>query len=808
MNINLKKIVPFLLAIIGFIIVSLAYFSPVLQGKKIVQSDIVQYIGMAKQQIDIREQTGKEMYWNDHAFAGMPTYQLGAKYPHNYIKKLDLFLRFLPRPADYLFLYFISFFILLLYLKVKPLLAFFGSLAFGFSTYLIIIIGVGHNAKAHAIGYMPLVLSGFLLVYAKKYIKGGLLFCIAMALELVANHFQMTYYLMLLLLVIAIVYLKEAIVNKTISAYIKSSATIIVGLLLAIALNATSILATQEYAKFSTRSKSEISITPEGEQVIRKGLDKDYILSYSYGFAETFNLLIPRFMGGSSAENAGKDAAIVKELVRMGYPLKEARGVAKNAPTYWGEQPIVGAPAYIGAGIIFLFVLGLFLIEHKLKWWVVSGSTLALLLSWGSNMEWFSDLFINYFPFYNKFRAITSIQVIIELCLPIMAIWTLHSFYSGDHSKVVKRQALLKSTVITGGILLVFVLFKKTLFSFSTSNDEQLIQSAGMRFVSALREDRVRMFTSDTLRSLFFVLAVAGVLFAFLKEKISMKLSIIITGLLLVFDLVSVDWRYVNTSDFAPKIAMEKPFSATVADKQILKDTSHYRVYDLTGSPFNSARASYFHNAVGGYHGAKPARIQDLFDFYIAKGEQSILDMLNVKYFIFDDKEGPKVQQNPKALGNAWFIEDLKKVNSANDEILGLKTLDLAKSAIVNEKNGIEFNKFDVDSLATIKLISQQPNRLVYNSQNNNKGFGVFSEMYYKNGWKAYVNEVETPIYKTNYALRGIELPKGKHKIEFIFEPQVIKTGSSISLIATLIFIILLGLGIWKINKQDSELGH
>ncbi|WP_010181650.1 YfhO family protein [Aquimarina agarilytica] len=805
MSINLKKIVPFLLAIIGFLLVSLAYFSPVLQGKKIVQSDIVQYIGMAKQQIDIREQTGEEMYWNDHAFGGMPTYQLGAKYPHNYIKKLDLFLRFLPRPADYLFLYFIGFFILLICLKVKPLLAFFGSLAFGFSTYLIIIIGVGHNAKAHAIGYMPLVLSGFLLVYAKKYIKGGLLFCIAMALELVANHFQMTYYLMLLLFVIAIVYLKEAIVNKTISEYVKASGIIIIGLLLAIALNATSILATQEYAKFSTRSKSEISVTPGGEQVERKGLDKDYILSYSYGLTETFNLLIPRFMGGSSAENAGKDAAIVKELVRMGYPLKEARGVAKSAPTYWGEQPIVGAPAYIGAGIIFLFVLGLFLIKHQLKWWVVSGSILALFLSWGSNMEWFSDLFINYVPFYNKFRAVTSIQVIIELCLPIMAIWTLHSFFTGNYSKVVKQQALLKSTAITGGLLLVFVLLKKTLFSFSTSNDEQLIQSAGMRFVSALREDRVRMFTNDTLRSLFFVLTIAGLLFVVTKEKLSKQLSIIIVGTLLVVDLVMVDWRYVNTSDFAPKTVMDKPFSPTEADKQIMKDTSHYRVYDLTGSPFNSARASYFHKAVGGYHGAKPARIQDLFEFYIAQGEQSILDMLNVKYFIFEDKEGGvQVQQNDKAMGNAWFVENIEKVASANDEILGLKTLDVAKAAIVNENSAIETSKFITDSLATIKLASQKPNRLIYSSENSNTGFAVFSEMYYKNGWKAFIDGAETPIHKTNYALRGITIPKGKHQIEFAFEPQVVKTGSIITLIASLIFMLLLGVGFWKVNKQEQ----
>ena len=805
MKTKLSSFIPYLLAVIGFAIVSIAYFSPVLEGKKILQSDIVQFTGMAKQQIDIRMQTGEEMYWTDRAFGGMPTYQSGALYPNNFIKKIDRFIRFLPRPADYLFLYFIGFFILLKCFKIDTLLAFFGSLAFGFSTYLIIILGVGHNSKAHAIGYMPLVLSGVLLVYNNKYIKGGLLFCVAMALELVANHFQMTYYLMLLLGIVALVYLFEAFKQKTILQFAKASGVLLGGLLLAIALNATSLLATREYTEFSTRGTSEISISPQGAVPQRKGLEKDYILSYSYGLLETFNLAIPRFMGGSSAEDAGEKASIVKELVQMGYPYAEAKNFAKSSPTYWGEQPYVGAPAYIGAGVLFLFVLGLFLIQDKKKWWVVIASILALFLSWGKNMEWFSDLFINYFPLYNKFRAVTSIQVIIELCLPILGIWATHKFITDNSASAEeKQQALYKSTGIVGGLLLLFVLFKNTLFSFASANDAELIKTAGMRFVSALREDRTRLFTHDTLRSLFFVISIAGVLFAFLKQKVSKNISLIIIGVLLVSDLVLVDRRYVNNSDFVSAIQMDQPFNATEADKEILKDASHFRVYDLTGSPFNTARTSYFHNAVGGYHGAKPARIQDLFDFYISAGYQPVLDMLNVKYFIFDGEQGAQVEQNKKAFGNAWFVTNVKQVNTANEELTSLKSNDLKTTAIVNTKNSIESKELVIDSLATIKLKSHHPEKQIFKSSNANKSFAVFSEMYYKKGWKAYIDGTETPIIKTNYALRGLSIPAGNHEIVFEFKPQVIKTGSIITLIAFVLLIGLLIVGVVYLNRKQS----
>lgn len=807
MIIDLKKSFQYLLPILGFIIVALTYFYPVLEGKKIYQSDIAQYIGVAKQQIEIRENTGEEIYWNDRAFGGMPTYQLGAKYPHNYIKKLDLFLRFLPRPADYLFLYFIGFFILLCSLKVNPLLAFFGSLVFGFSTYMIIIIGVGHNAKAHAIGYMPLVLSGALLIFKNKYIKGGLLFCISLALELVANHFQMTYYLFLLLLVIGITYLVKAIKHNELPKFGKAVGVLLGGLFLAIALNATSILATKEYAEFSTRGKSELTVNPDDSPKIKSnGLNKDYILQYSYGFLETFNLMVPRFLGGSSSEDAGKDAAIVKELMKLGYPYKEAKEVAKSAPTYWGDQPIIGAPAYIGAGIIFLFVLGLFLVKGYKKWWIIAGSLLALLLSYGKNIEWFSDLFINYFPLYDKFRAVTSIQVIIELCIPLFGIYTLQQFLSNKYSKSEKTQALYKSTGILGGLLLLFVLFKNALFSFAGPGDPELIKNAGINFVSALRQDRARMLTNDSIRSLFFVIAIAGILYALLKNKIKSQLAIIIIGVLLCVDLVPIAWHYVNTEGFVSAKKVNAPFKASKIDTEILKDSSRFRVLDLSqGNPLVTARTSYFHNSIGGYHGAKPKRVQDLFDFYIAQGEQSILNILNAKYFIFETEKGLKINKNEDVLGNAWFVNKVITAKNADEEILSLKKLDLDKSAVIANDSELLTSTFTTDSLATIKLTKEHPHQLEYTSSSSNNGFGVFSEMFYKKGWKAFINGEETAILKTNYALRGIEIPAGTNKIVFKFEPQVVKTGSKITLFASIFTLLLVigGIG-FKIKKTKN----
>ncbi len=407
-----------------FCCISLLYFSPVLQGKKILQNDIVQYEGMAKQHKDFAETTGDETYWTNSAFSGMPTYQLGAKYPHNYIKKLDLLLRFLPRPADYLFLYFLGFYILMLSLKVEYRLAVLGALAFGFSTYLIIIIGAGHNAKAHAIAYMPLVIAGILMVFDGKYSKGFILSTLALGLQFCANHFQMTYYLMFIVLAIGFYTLIDCWKNNQIKHFFKSIGILFSALFIALLLNATNLMATSEYANESTRGNvSELTINSDGSsKEIKSGLDKEYITQWSYGVFESLNLFIPRIMGGGSAEDLGVDSNFYKFLKENGYTALESRKIVKNAPAYWGDQPFVEAPAYIGIVVFFLFVYALFTISGKYRYWAITAIILSLLLSYGKNFNLLTDIFIDYFPLYNKFRAVSSIQVILELCIPLIAV--------------------------------------------------------------------------------------------------------------------------------------------------------------------------------------------------------------------------------------------------------------------------------------------------------------------------------------------------------------------------------------------------
>lgn len=801
---SFKAVLPHILVLLGFVFLSLAYFNPVLQGKEIFQSDIVQYIGMAKEQNDFRAETGEEPYWTDSAFGGMPTYQLGAYYPHNYVKKLDSLLRFLPRPADYLFLYFIGFYILMLVMKLDYKLAFLGAIAFGFSTYLIIILGVGHNAKAHAIAYMPMVLAGILLCFRNKYIGGFLLLAVAMALEIGANHFQMTFYLLLLVIILGIAYFIDAFRKKQLPHYFKSLGVMVLAVILAIATNATNLLATQEYAQFSTRGDTGLTITPEGTPKKSDGLNFDYITEYSYGIMESFNLFIPRFMGGSSAESLGEDSEMYSQLLKMGASPAQAIDFAKNAPTYWGDQPFVGAPAYIGATVLFLFVFALFLIRGRLKWWIIGGTVLALLLSWGKNFSFLTEFFIDFVPLYDKFRAVSSIQVIIELCVPVFAIFGLYKLLNEVEKPEEKEHALKWATIITGGIALIFLIFKSALFSFSGGSDAVYIEQMGAEFVRALREDRMAVFTSDTLRSLVFVLLSATLIWLYLKKKVNYNLIIGGFALLILADLIPVDRRYVNNEDFVAARQMNKPFQPTQADLQILQDPEHFRVFDLAESPFNTGRTSYFHNSIGGYHAAKPGRMQELFDFYISRNNMEILNMLNVKYFIVPTKEGVQAQQNPEAFGNAWFVNNVKWVKDANEAILSLGETKLDSTVVINNKyKQLVPGNIEGDPTATIELVEQQPNELVYRSKSSREQLAVFSEMFYPLGWKSFIDGQEVSHFPVNYVLRGMMIPAGEHEITFIFDPEVVKTGSAISLASSVLLGLLILGGLFYMYKRE-----
>ncbi|WP_250436648.1 YfhO family protein [Hanstruepera flava] len=805
MQFSLKKSIPHILVLIGFVVVSLAYFSPVLKGKAIFQSDIMHYIGMSKQQNDYRANTGEETYWTNSAFGGMPTYQLGAKYPHNYIKKLDLTLRFLPRPADYLFLYLMGFYVLLLVMKVDFKLAALGALAFGFSTYLIIILGVGHNAKAHAIAYMPLVLSGILLVFRQQYVYGFLLTAVAMALELVANHFQMTYYLMLLVIVLGIVYAIDAYKKQCLPHYFKSVGILALAVVLALGLNATNVLATKEYASESTRSQSELTINPDGSpKEITSGLDRDYITEYSYGLLETFNLYIPRFMGGGSYEDVGKESASYDFFLSIGATPLQALEQTKQMPTYWGEQTIVEAPAYIGAVVLFLFVLALFLVKGRLKWWLVSGSIMALVLSYGDSepFAFITNFFIDYVPLYNKFRAVSSIQVILELCVPILAVFGLVRVFNDFDDKEDKIKALKVTVIISAGLALVFLLFKSSLFNFVGANDGLYRQNYGPQFIDAIIKDRKMLFTQDTIRTFVLVLLTAGVVFLYLKEKLSQTKAIIVIGLLLVFDLVGVDRRYVNSDNFVSALKVNKPYNANQADLRIQKDPEHFRVLDVTSG---GARAAYFHNSLGGYHAAKLKRYNDLYEFHVLRNNLNVLSMLNTKYIIAEDDEGNIFPYtNTETNGNAWFVEEVKQVSSANEEIQLLDSLNTKRVAITTMPD-VPSKTFRVDSLASIVVEDYKPNYIRYKSNSSSDGFAVFSEVFYDKGWNAYLDGNLVPHTRVNYVLRAMPIPSGNHTIEFKFEPQVIKTGSSIALASSAVLVLLIIGGLWYQFKSNTK---
>ena len=796
-----------MLAIIGFVLVSLIYFYPVLQRKQIFQSDIAQYTGMAKEQIDFRAATNSEPYWTNSAFGGMPTYQLGAKYPHDYIGALDDVLRFLPRPADYLFLYFLGFYGLLLVLKIDPLKAFFGAIVFGFSTYLIIILGVGHNAKAHAIGYMPLVIAGFLLVFQKKYVLGGLLTLIATALEINANHFQMTYYLLIFLLVLVGYFAFQFIKEKDFKGLGIAFGVLATAGIFAIGANATNLLATTEYTKFSTRGKNELTFTSNGSKVTENSaLSREYITEYSYGIAESFNLIAPRLFGGSNNESLGTDSSMYQFMISQGVPEGQAQDYVQGMPTYWGDQPIVAAPAYIGAVVFFLAFLALFVDNRKIKYVFFGGAMIALVLSWGKNFPGLTNFFIDYIPLYDKFRAVSSIQVLLELCFPVLAVMGLQSFFQLDQSQ--QKKGLLLSTLFSVGVVLILFLFKGT-FSFSASSDDYFIKNYGPAFVDALKADRKTMYSADLLRSAFFILLVGGSLWLFIKNKLAQQTTIFVIGLVMIFDLFVVDKKYVSEKDFVSKREIEVPFQATPVDTQILQDSSNYRVFEINGN-LSSARASFFHKSIGGYHAAKPRRMQQLFDYQIAKNNLEPLNFLNVKYLIQTDKEGKEFPiANPDANGNAWFVSQVKLVPTADEEMKALDQLDSKNVAVINSKEfAINKSAFAKDSSAVITLDSYQPNHLKYTSINANEGLAVFSEMYYKNGWNAYIDGKNVEHLQANYVLRALLIPAGKHTVEFKFEPQVVQTGSTITLVSSIGILLLLIGGIYFERKKTIEMQH
>ena len=824
-----------------FILFALLYTNPIFQGKELIQHDIVQYKGGAKELLDYRAEFGKETYWSDSMFGGMPTYQMGAQFREDFIKQVDNVLNFLPKPANYLFLLFSGFFFLGMVAVRNWKYALLGATFFGLSTYFYIIIAAGHNGKVHTIAYFAPLLAGILLVYLRKqYFWGFVATSLFMGLQIVANHFQMTYYLFIAFGFLFLSELIRVILKKSNWKHFGISLGILaVAFLLGIGMNAQRLLANTEYAEETVRGK-QILKKKEKENTQKDGMDKDAMLMWSYGKLETLNLFIPRFYGGASQEKGGdRIMQNIQELVQENATSQqEINNIIRgfSSPTYWGEQPGTSGPAYQGMVVCFFAILGFFFASKRYKYWILGASVLAIMLAWGSNFLVLTDLFIDYVPLYNKFRAPSSILVIPELLFPLIAIVGLYSFFNDESlTEIYKKKVLM---YFSGGILavfLIFIFFGKSLFGFYTESEKTYLPPYLLDYLIG---ERFAMFREDVIKAFFYALIISGVLFLTLTKKIHQNIALIVIGLVSFFDLWSVNRRYLNDENFIDKTFVQNPFITEVTDylmekagdndeaQRILsqanmnqalsvlaeKDKGHYRIFNSVTSPFSETTTSFFKSSIGGYHAVKLRRYDDLINWYFLETDSvktlNVLNMLNTKYILNGSLQEPQVQINPNANGNAWLVSEVKFVDTPNEEIEAVGEIDNKKIAVVlsEDKEYFKDKNLQVDSTARIELIHYQADELEFKTESKTPQLAVFSEIYYPKGWKFYLDGKEVSYIKANYLLRAMIVPAGKHEVKMIFEPEVIEKGKIISMSVFGVFILFtLGGGFLEFNRRNKN---
>lgn len=772
------------------------YFAPVFSGKKLVQSDLVQVSGMGQEVFDYKEKTGETSLWTNSMFGGMPVYHIsGIESSFNLFSIIAKAISFgLPQPLPLVILYFLGAYILLVSFGTGPWIAGIGALGFAFCSYNFIILEAGHYNKSLAIAFMGPVLAGIRYTYRKDLIMGGILTAFFVALQVWGGHPQITYYLLFAILVYILTEAWYAYSQKTLPYFFKASLVLLIAAGLGTATYAGHLYINYDYAKHTIRGEAELSTS--GNET-RDGLDKDYAFAWSYGKMETFTLLIPRFMGGSSREDVGKDSKAYKALKQNGYPEEQARSL----PTYWGAQPFTSGPVYAGAVILFLFVLGCFLTDVQTRTWIIAATLLSFMLAWGKNLEWFSYTLFNTLPMFNKFRAVAMALVVASITIPLMSGLGLKAWLNPDIQTPKKQKALLYALGITGGLSLLFAILGGSLFDFQGASDDRLGQLADM-----LKEDRKRMLQTDALRSFFFVALAAGTLFLALTQKIKSHIFLLLIALLVTIDLWTVNLRYVSKEDFESNRKVEKPFTPSTADRMIMEDPDpNFRVLNTTLDPFNDASTSYFHKSVGGYHPAKLRRYQDMIERHISKNHFNVLNMLNTKYFIMAGQdEQPMARINPGAMGNAWFVSEIQWVSNADEEIDALNPpFDPAKTAVIDTrfKSEVKAPVTAPDSTDVIRLISYKPNELIYESSATGDRLCVFSEVYFSNGWKVWIDDVPADHFRANYILRAMNVPTGKHTIKFRFDPDDYTRGNTVGDIASGIVTILLVLAafiIWR----------
>ena len=788
MNINLKSFnyKPILISIaiiLCFAAIVLTYFSPIFEGKELRQHDVLQYLGTANEALTFEKETGVTPLWTNSMFSGMPTYLTHITTMNLVDPIYKFFHTSIEHPEMIVLMYFVWAFIALLLVNMPIGLAGLGGLFYGLSTYFFIIIEAGHVTKAIALGYMPLIIASVYAVYwQRKLLLGTAVFTMAMALQLIANHLQITYYTAIICIVLVCFAIHKSIKEKEFKRdFIKPSLYLLIGLILAVGSDFSRFYSVYDYTRESIRGKSDLVSDEKQNQ----GLDKDYATTWSYGIDETLNLLVPNFKGGATAGKLDTDSEVYKTLKQNGVP--NAKSHIKSMPTYWGDQVFTSGPVYIGAIVIFLFVFGLLYVTGPLKWWIVIITGLSIALAWGSNFMLLTNFFLDYVPGYNRFRTVSMVLIIAEFSIPLLGILALKKFFS-DEDTAFSFKKLSIALGIVGGLLLLLI-FTAGLWSYQGPHDAEMLPDW---LLPALQADRKAMMLSDLWRSLLIVVGTYIVLALFRFKKLQPTVAMILLAIIVVVDMYPVNKRYLNETDFRKK--SDLLFQPTRANRMILKDTDpNFRVMNLTVSPFNDASTSYFHKSIGGYHGAKLSRYQDLIDSCLTRQNWNVYNMLNTKYFIVNaDDNYPIAQLNEQALGNAWFVKNVHMVPNANAELASIMAKDFApaENAYVDQQFEVSDTVFTVDSSAIIQFDSYSPIELHYTSNNAQKGIAVFSEIYFKKGWNAYIDGELTPHLRANYVLRALEIPAGKHSIAFKFEPTLFHKTDVVSLIFSIILII------------------
>ncbi|SHM86229.1 membrane protein YfhO [Chitinophaga jiangningensis] len=842
----LKAILPHLAAIGIFLILATVYCAPVLEGKVVNQSDMMNVQGMAKEAKDYYQQTGDVPLWSNSMFGGMPTYVVYTGPNPNKISVLNRAVcLFLPDPINMLFLAMLCMYVLACVLDIKYWIRIAGAIAFAFCTYNVIIIDVGHITKMYDIALMPAVFAGILLTYKKRYLSGAALTLLATSLFIYNNHLQVIYYALICILVLAIAAFIYAKKQQDLPGFFKASAILVAMGIISVLPNMNSLLITHEYTDYTMRgSKSELTIhSPEESGTTKKdtkstGLDIDYAYDWSYGVGESFTFLIPGYAGNSSSARPGPGSNTYEALVKIGAPEAQAEQILQQAPfpMYHGDQPKgTSGPVYVGAIICLLVMISFLIVRSWHMWWLIPITIIGFILSWGNHFMVINEFLFYHLPYYNKFRAPAMALIIPSFSFVVMAILALQEIVSGTLSTPVLLKKLQYGTLATAGVIVVFGIAGSSMMSMTSHHDAQLLTSFTQYFggeenarsiIRGLEKDRAALIMKDSFRSLVFILIAAGALWAYLKSKIKVTvLAVVLIGAITI-DLWQQDKKYLNGDSFVDESTFMAELQPSAADLEIKKDPDpYYRVWNLT-APLDNAAPSYFHKNIGGYSPAKLWIYQDMLDHllvpayqHIASGKPTaqdmrILNMLNTKYLIYPGQNNQLVpQRNPDAYGNAWFVKGIVYAPDANSEMTTLQSLDVKDSAVIDKrfqpKLGGAFQPV-ADSAASIKLTKYGLNNLEYASSNSQEGFAVFSDIYYPAGWYAYIDGKETDIIRTNYGLRGLKIPAGQHKIEMKFAPPTYFKGVKIAGISSFLVILLVIGGFVAqalVDKKQTQAG-